>query len=223
MKISKRLKQISNYIDNGSSIIDVGCDHALLDIYLENNKKLNKIIASDINEGPLSQAKLNLEKYNSKIIKLSLSDGLNDLEQDINTIIISGLGGESIISILYKDIKKLENIDNIIVSPNNEIPKVRKKISQLGYMIEKESYVLDKNKYYCIMRFIKGKKKYSKKELFFGPIALKEKNEMFQKYFEYYLSKEIHILSKLPRKHIIKRLITKMRINDIKQVLKATL
>ena len=36
MKLSKRLKAISEFIDNEDRIIDIGCDHALLDIYLCN-------------------------------------------------------------------------------------------------------------------------------------------------------------------------------------------
>ena len=63
MKISKRLIEISNLIEDNSNIIDVGCDHALLDIYLFKNKKNVKIIASDIKEGPLEQAKRNISKF----------------------------------------------------------------------------------------------------------------------------------------------------------------
>ncbi len=32
--ISKRLESIASLIPNNSRVIDVGCDHALLDIYL---------------------------------------------------------------------------------------------------------------------------------------------------------------------------------------------
>ena len=67
MKISKRLKTISEFIDDNCNIIDVGCDHALLDIYLFKNKKNIKLIASDIGEGPLEQAEKNIKKYGCNI------------------------------------------------------------------------------------------------------------------------------------------------------------
>ena len=51
MKISNRLKLIASFVDDNSYVIDVGCDHALLDIFLVQTKKNIKTIASDINEG----------------------------------------------------------------------------------------------------------------------------------------------------------------------------
>ena len=48
LNISKRLLAIARMVDKSSSIIDVGCDHALLDIYLSQNKQIKNVIASDI-------------------------------------------------------------------------------------------------------------------------------------------------------------------------------
>ena len=56
IKISKRLKEIANYVEENSNIVDIGCDHGLLDIYLIQNKKNIKIIASDINQNALNNA-----------------------------------------------------------------------------------------------------------------------------------------------------------------------
>ena len=38
-KISKRLELIASFIPENSKVIDIGCDHGLLDIYLYQNKK----------------------------------------------------------------------------------------------------------------------------------------------------------------------------------------
>ena len=56
-KISKRLELIASFIPDNSKVIDIGCDHGLLDIYLYQNKKNISIIASDINEQALNNAK----------------------------------------------------------------------------------------------------------------------------------------------------------------------
>ena len=63
MKISDRLKEISTFINEDDKVIDIGCDHALLDIYLCELHNDIKIIASDIHEGALNQAKSNIEKH----------------------------------------------------------------------------------------------------------------------------------------------------------------
>ena len=49
MQIRKRLKAIASLVEKGSKVIDVGCDHALLDIYLTLYNS-NECIASDINK-----------------------------------------------------------------------------------------------------------------------------------------------------------------------------
>ena len=56
MNISKRLESVATLVDVGSRVIDVGCDHAFLDIYLTLNNE-NKCIATDINENALNGAK----------------------------------------------------------------------------------------------------------------------------------------------------------------------
>ena len=62
MKINSRLKTIGDLVEKDSICLDVGCDHALLDIYLVHRKSNIKTIASDIAQGPLEQAKKNIER-----------------------------------------------------------------------------------------------------------------------------------------------------------------
>ena len=62
MKINARLKKIGDLVEANSFCLDVGCDHALLDIYLIHRDKNIKTIASDIAAGPLDQAKKNIKR-----------------------------------------------------------------------------------------------------------------------------------------------------------------
>ena len=113
IKISKRLETISNYVNDNSNIVDIGCDHGLLDIYLIQNKTNINIIASEINENALNNAKNNIKKYklNNKI-KTILSDGLDNINtNNIDTIIVAGMGAHTIVGILHKNIKKIKNIN----------------------------------------------------------------------------------------------------------------
>ncbi len=48
MKISNRLRVISDFVPNNSFILDIGGDHALLDVYFAVHKENVKCIASDI-------------------------------------------------------------------------------------------------------------------------------------------------------------------------------
>ena len=77
MKINNRLKMIGDLVEANSFCLDVGCDHAYLDIYLTQNNE-NECIAIDINKNALNKAIENINKYNlEEKIKTKLTNGLS--------------------------------------------------------------------------------------------------------------------------------------------------
>ena len=80
MKISKRLETIADFIPINSKVIDVGCDHALLDIYLSQEKNC-ECIASDVNKNALDQAKYNISRFHVKNVATVLTDGLEGADE----------------------------------------------------------------------------------------------------------------------------------------------
>ena len=181
IRISKRLEVIANFVEDNSSLVDIGCDHGLLDIYLVQSKKNLKVIASDINENALGNAIRNIKKYKlENIIKTTISNGLDNIDvSDVNTIIISGMGTYTIIDILYNNIKKLNNIDTLIIQSNNDIDLLRYKVNKLGYKIVDEALVKDAGIIYTIIKFKKGIIKYNREQLYFGPCLMEENSELF--------------------------------------------
>lgn len=212
INLSKRLLAVANMVEKNSILLDVGCDHALLDIYLSQNKIIKKAIAADITEGALNQAKKNISLSNVDNIETRLGDGLDVLNKKdkVNTITISGLGNQKIISILESNYKKLENVKNIIIQSNTGYYEIRKQITKLGYYIDNEALVKENNIIYVIISFKKGTKKYSKKELYFGPALLNNKNDLFIELNNNYINKNNTIINNLPRKKVIKKLKLKL-------------
>ena len=204
INISNRLKTVADIIlkQQTNGIIDVGCDHALLDIYLLQNNEDLRIIASDLREQPLRSAKKNIEKYSFlNKIELRLQDGLGKLDDYIDTVVISGMGEETIVDILKSGKDNLKQVNRLIVSSNNKFPRLRKEINEMGFVINDERIVYEEDKYYIIMEFIKGNKKYNKKELFFGPFLLKNKDEIFYQYFNYLKDIDKKILENIPKEN----------------------
>ncbi len=202
MKISNRLKLVASFVDDNSHVIDVGCDHALLSIFLVKTKNNVKVIASDVNEGPLEGARKNIKLYNLEDkIEIKLGDGIKTINEDTDTIIISGLGGETIIDILKDDLTRLKNIKTIILSPHSAVYETRKELTSLGYKIVDEIFTYDQNKPYNIIKFIKGQETYTDDELYFGPIILKNKNEYFYKYYNDLNNKNKKILETIPKEN----------------------
>ena len=197
MNLNKRLKKIADYINHDDKVIDVGCDHAFLSIYLVLEKDVERVIASDINSGPLQIAVGNIKEYGleDRVIA-KLGDGLNPIEEDINTVIISGMGGITISEII-SDKDKLKNINKIIISPNNEFYIARKTIVDTGYYISDEIMVKDKNKYYPIIIFEHGNIPYSEDDLTYGPILLKDKPIEFIEFYTFLRDTMISYFDKL--------------------------
>lgn len=207
MRLSKRLKAIAEFADDKLKIIDIGCDHALLDVYIYENFKNVNIIASDIHEGALKQAEKNIKKHNLEDkIQLRLGDGLDVIEKgEVDTIIISGMGFYTIEDILTNP-EKLEGINTIIIQSNTDIIKLRKFVIKLGFKIEKESLVKDKDIIYTVIKFVRGKEKYSYDEIYFGPRILENKDDLFYEYYNKKLLKYENLLLQLPKTELKSRL-----------------
>ena len=218
--LSNRLKEIASFIPDNVKMVDIGCDHALLDIYLYKNRKNIKIIASDINENALEQAKKNIKKYKlDKFIETRLSNGLDNINSDeIDTIVISGMGSHTIVGILRMNQKKLINVGNIIIQSNNHIDFLRERILELNYYIDSEKLVKDNNIIYTIISFKKGKKRYNKKEIYFGPYLLKENNNLFKEKNKQDLEKLEYLYKIIPKSHILHRIKIKNKINMYKKI-----
>lgn len=189
MKISKRLETIASLIPSNSKIIDVGCDHALLDIYLSLEKNC-ECIASDVNENALDQAKYNISRFHVKNVTTILTDGLEGIPLfSTDIIVISGMGTATIRRILEN--RELSN--RMIISTHTDFEDLRRYMVSLGYQIQDEKYVEEKGKYYIIIDFIKGHIEYSEEDYRFGPILKKN-----LQYIETEQEKIMEIMQKIP-------------------------
>ena len=189
MKINNRLKLVGDYVDKGSIPLDIGCDHAKLSIYLLKEKNFPFVYASDNKIGPLNQARENVNYYNlADKIELIKAEGLNSLNDKIDTITVTGMGGLTINKMFLENKNKLTNIKTIILSPNNFIKEVRETINKLGYYLKDEKLVEESDKLYHILVFSKGNKVYSDKELYLGPILMAKNKEIIKKYYRNELS-----------------------------------
>lgn len=173
--ISKRLKAIASLIDKNSKVIDIGTDHAYLPIFLYNNKITTKITATDVSEKVLENSFKNLTKNElENKIKLIKSDGFNNVCEKYDIAVIAGMGAYTIIKILNSS-----NLpDKLIIQSNNNIDILRKNMNELNYKIDKELAILDKNKYYNIIKYEKGNEKLNNNQLLFG----KSNNKNYYKY-----------------------------------------
>ncbi len=218
MKINDRLKKIGDLVEANSFCLDVGCDHAFLDIYLVERNENIRAIASDVNEGPLNHARENIKKHHLEDkIECRLGNGLDTYSDDVDTIIISGMGGRSMIGIFKNHLEVLKKVDTIILSPNNYQIDVKKFLCKHYFYLHDEELVKEGKFIYQILVFKKGKKKYSKKEYFFGPVLLEKKGKLFMEYYQRELVSREILIKMLPKNYRWKKFLTRREIKMIKE------
>lgn len=149
IKLTKRLQAIADMVKCGCIPVDVGTDHGYIPVYLIQNKICKTAVACDINEGPLNSCRLLVSQcgFDDKI-KCVLSNGLQSVDGEFDTVIIAGMGGELIADIL----SKAENITskNIILNPMTHPEIARKWLFDNGFEITKDIVVADGRHHYSV-------------------------------------------------------------------------
>ena len=153
IKLSSRLSELSNLIDYGASVADIGTDHGYLPIYLAQTGYAKKIIASDINAASLEAARRFTEKYNvTDSVELIVSPGLDAITPNsVDTIVIAGMGGETIIDILKNAAWTKNNKVKLILQPQTKIDLLCRFLYDNEYKIEKTFFTYDRGKRYTVI------------------------------------------------------------------------
>ncbi len=149
-RLSNRLFAVASLVKQGAAVADVGTDHGYLPVYLIEQGIAKSAIALDIHEGPLSSCRSLVEKKQLQdTIKVRRCDGLDDLHPDAcDTIVIAGMGGELMASILSRHSWVREK--HLILQPMTHPEIARKFLFDNGFEIDHDFTVKDGRHYYCV-------------------------------------------------------------------------
>lgn len=194
--LSRRLSAVVSMVTKGGCVADVGCDHGFVSIYLIQHHIAERVIAMDVNEGPLARAREHVTAYElDAYIELRLSDGITLLKEEdrVETVILAGMGGKLMERIMSSGMERGLFIREYILQPQSDWGSLRKFLRDKEYTITDEDMVLEDGKFYPVIKVCyKGKPidgvVYEKSITdAFGPLLLAQKNPVL----EQYLQKEI--------------------------------
>lgn len=151
--LTSRLDAIIDLVPKCDTVADIGTDHAYVPIELIKNNVASRCIASDLRSGPLRVAQKNIDKNNlGEVIETRLGGGLSIIKKDeVNCIIISGMGGTLIKNILDEGRDVISRDTILIVQPNKYESDVREWFYNNNYNIYKEKLVLEGKRMYNII------------------------------------------------------------------------
>jgi tRNA (adenine22-N1)-methyltransferase len=199
--LSPRLQAIADLIDSSDSMADIGSDHALLPVYLLDKGLISRAIASELGDGPYQRA---LEAVRSchlqDFIEVRQGDGLQTLaEGETSTVVIAGMGGETIAAILAYDWDKAASFRKFIFQPMTKAAVLRRTLAERGWLILQEKLLRDNHRYVVIIVSQPGSRPYCLDELEaeIGREALKADNQLKREYLFKFMEKYTKIYESL--------------------------
>ncbi len=153
VKLPERLLRIASYVPQSSLVADIGTDHALLPVYLARQGICSKIIATDLQAGPLEAARSNVSLFNLwKQVDLRQGDGLDIIQPgEVNVIVIAGMGGAKINEILGRAGEVLQQTGRLVLQPSAGAGQVRRWLLGNGWDLVDEDLVVDDERFYEII------------------------------------------------------------------------
>ena len=150
--LSPRLLACAGFVAQGDRVADVGCDHGYLGIYLLQQGIASHVIASDVVSGPLSAARRNADKFGfTEQMEFHLSDGVQSIPHDFDTLICAGMGADTMISILSAAPWLQSSRYRLILQCQSKTPALRKYLSDTGWRIAEETVLRDGRFLYTVM------------------------------------------------------------------------
>ncbi|SMB89910.1 tRNA (adenine22-N1)-methyltransferase [Desulfonispora thiosulfatigenes DSM 11270] len=216
IKLSKRLEEIVKLIPKGNTVADIGTDHALIACYIAKENISPKVIAADLNEGPLKFAQEQVKAYLVEDkVTARLGDGLSVLSPgEVDTVIIAGMGGSTMRTILEEKPEVVKSLKHMILQPHVGAEALRRWASENGWKIVEEQLVEEEGFYYEIMSLEQGKMEIDDDILYFlGPKLVETKHPLLIPSLDSLLESEKGILSQLANSTNIK---AKERADNIK-------
>lgn len=197
--ISTRLNEIVNLIDQDQNVADIGSDHGYVLIELRKRGFKSKLLGVENKKAPFLHLVNNVNAYKDINITCDLSDGIENVSDEYHTVIIAGMGFQTISYIISKNKEKLDFIDTFIIDAHTDKSKVRAYFVKLGYKIQNETIVFEDGIFYDLIKFTKTKKEvfYDDCELEFGPIHIKNKDKLFVKMIQTEIDYNKSIIEKI--------------------------
>ncbi len=165
--LDARLRCIAGMVPRCELAADIGADHGRLSCHLLASGRCDRMIVSDISSDSLSKSRRLLTAHGlSDRALLRVADGLKAIGEPVSAVVIAGMGGKTIAEIA----REHERIGDarLIVSAHTEMPYLRKKLYEYGFLFEKETVVRASGRYYTVLAARKGAAHYEARDLYLG-------------------------------------------------------
>lgn len=168
LKTDARINAIANAVKACNTVIDIGTDHGKLPAKLLIEGICDKVILVDISKDSLQKAVDLFDEFNLRG-KFIVSDGFDNVDEQFDYVVISGMGSDLIADILQRGQNKL-NDAKLVLGPNLKEESLREFLNTINYCVQYEQIVKVAKNIYTIIFACKSNEILNRKELFLGKI-----------------------------------------------------
>lgn len=202
--LGQRLKTIAGHVPTGCRVADIGSDHGYLPAWLAQSGRARMVIAGEINADPARRARETCFEFGLEDqMEVRLGDGLQVIQPDeVDVIVISGMGGTTIRQILEQGRAKLDGVMRLVLQPNVAAPELRAWLVANGFMIKEESLVEENHIIYEVIAAEPGQSApLSSLQLLIGPVLLAERPALFCDFVSSLIADRRYVLRQLENAH----------------------
>lgn len=158
LHLQPRLQLLADLVPQGAKLADVGTDHGYLPVYLLQKGRIASAIAADIGQAPLDHARRTSQQYGvGDGLRFLCCDGLRDIgPEDADTVVIAGMGGETIVHILSQAPWTKAGSTLLLLQPMTKQEDLRRWLNENGYAQSAERLVRDKDYLYPVFTVFGG-------------------------------------------------------------------
>lgn len=157
LALQPRLALLARLVPGGCRLTDVGTDHGYLPVSLLQQGRITSAIASDIGAEPLEHARRTAAQYGAAGIDFRLCPGLSAIApEETDVIVIAGMGGETIITILQDAPWTKDGRHTLLLQPMTKAADLRHWLADNGYTFTEEHLVEDKGRLYPVLTVTGG-------------------------------------------------------------------
>lgn len=137
IRLDERLYTVACLAAGARTVCDIGCDHGKLACYMVQTGRAERAVATDISAPSLKKAEeLIAETGLADLVTTRIGDGLDPIaDGEADTVVIAGMGGDLIASILERATEQGKRFERYILSPNTHPERVREQVAKSGHVI----------------------------------------------------------------------------------------
>ena len=182
VSLDPRLSKIAEMLGTCEVCADIGSDHGRLGAFLLQNGQCSKVYLTDISAPSLDKARklCALIGFRDEV-QFRVGDGALALDARADSVVIAGMGGETIADIIENSDGRLDGAV-LLLQPNVAAPQLRRRLNAAGWKIVDEALAKDGRRIYPIIKAVQGLQTLTDAESEAGPVILKNKPETLREY-----------------------------------------